>query len=293
MAIEYKSHWLQKQNVTSGKFPARVNIEVENSILLIDIESAGSSRASEKKRVILLTYILKQLATLDPAIKVIGYRYGNLKKPGLAGSKFRSAGKAIFVTDLEKILKVHKEGGWYRFRVWVYSGKESFHFSDLISYLKLHETNRQIKRSLIDSIWPEELKVIRELPAEYHMHEDQSTPEVAGVEEGAWREILSHKQRERRSLRKERLQLMLARYDKVFCECCGTLSPTPDLPCAIFEVHHIVPLHTFSGIQNTTLDDLSVLCANCHRLIHSQMKEIGEHVTPEILRQSFFKFKKD
>ncbi|WKU45593.1 HNH endonuclease [Streptomyces sp. VNUA116] len=33
------------------------------------------------------------------------------------------------------------------------------------------------------------------------------------------------------------------------------------------EVHHVVPLHV-SGLLETKLDDLALLCANCHRMCH-------------------------
>ncbi len=49
------------------------------------------------------------------------------------------------------------------------------------------------------------------------------------------------------------------------------------------DVHHVVPLH-FSGEVECTLDDLILLCANCHAMIHlrspwltpSQLKAIVE-----------------
>ncbi|MEV0974526.1 HNH endonuclease [Microtetraspora glauca] len=33
------------------------------------------------------------------------------------------------------------------------------------------------------------------------------------------------------------------------------------------ECHHMVPFHA-SGATTTTLDDLALLCSNCHRTIH-------------------------
>lgn len=34
------------------------------------------------------------------------------------------------------------------------------------------------------------------------------------------------------------------------------------------EVHHLLPLHKADGIVNTKLDDLAIVCSNCHRIIH-------------------------
>lgn len=36
------------------------------------------------------------------------------------------------------------------------------------------------------------------------------------------------------------------------------------------EVHHSKPLHTLSPGTKTKLDDLTILCANCHRMVHSR-----------------------
>jgi hypothetical protein len=37
---------------------------------------------------------------------------------------------------------------------------------------------------------------------------------------------------------------------------------------ACFEVHHLLPLAELQGPAITRLDDLALLCANCHRMIH-------------------------
>jgi predicted HNH restriction endonuclease len=44
----------------------------------------------------------------------------------------------------------------------------------------------------------------------------------------------------------------------------------------VFEVHHRAPLSKASAPVRTTLDDLAVLCANCHRTVHST-KDVDEN----------------
>ena len=49
------------------------------------------------------------------------------------------------------------------------------------------------------------------------------------------------------------------------CNCVGSLHQFAD---AIFEAHHLVPLAVATVEQVTKIKDLSLLCANCHRMIH-------------------------
>ena len=42
---------------------------------------------------------------------------------------------------------------------------------------------------------------------------------------------------------------------------------------AQLDVHHLDPIA--EGVRQTQLQDLAVLCANCHRLAHSRQPPIG------------------
>lgn len=37
------------------------------------------------------------------------------------------------------------------------------------------------------------------------------------------------------------------------------------------ECHHLIPLSNFQVIKETKLDDLALLCSNCHRMIHKDL----------------------
>lgn len=70
------------------------------------------------------------------------------------------------------------------------------------------------------------------------------------------------------------------------CEICGLSRPNiaAELEDSLFEAHHIVPLAS-AGERKTTLSDLSLLCACCHRAIHRAMVMTGTWVTiPEARR---------
>lgn len=82
-------------------------------------------------------------------------------------------------------------------------------------------------------------------------------------------------------LRNKKIVAFLKQHDRVSCEACsfdfeavyGTRG------ARYIECHHAVPLHV-SGETTTGLDDLVLLCANCHRMIHRQTPWL----TPEQLR---------
>ncbi|MEU2943607.1 HNH endonuclease [Nocardiopsis alba] len=102
------------------------------------------------------------------------------------------------------------------------------------------------------------------LPAfEEEADEDISAPEGRLL-------IRKHYARERdRGLRKKKIDRTRAEGRPIACEACGfdfgaTYGPRGK---DYIEVHHVVPLHHI-GESVTRLEDLALLCANCHRMIH-------------------------
>ncbi|WP_094435284.1 HNH endonuclease [Alicycliphilus denitrificans] len=100
----------------------------------------------------------------------------------------------------------------------------------------------------------------------------QSLPALPGASEGQ-RKLMSHYRRERsNTLRLKKLAEVRARHGKCVCALCGIddSSKYPrQLSERIFEVHHLLPLATAATPVRTTLDDLVVLCASCHRAVHA------------------------
>ena len=81
-----------------------------------------------------------------------------------------------------------------------------------------------------------------------------------------------HILRERNSkLVKQKKDRALQKYGKLQCEVCGFVFSDKygRHGEGVIEAHHINPLHTLTSETKTTLNDLSLLCANCHRIIHS------------------------
>ncbi len=109
----------------------------------------------------------------------------------------------------------------------------------------------------------------------------QSEDDEDGVEEGrlAYRK---HRVRERnRGLVRRKKDAVLAANGTLACEVCGFDFETRygALGTGFIECHHVVALSK-SGVANTRLQDMVVICSNCHRMIHRRQP----WPTPEELR---------
>lgn len=82
-----------------------------------------------------------------------------------------------------------------------------------------------------------------------------------------------HKRRERSRKLRKKLIAKCIKNNQLFCHACGEAGPFlgHDYTQSIFEAHHIRPLA--GGPTATTVTDLALLCANCHRLIHRVMSK--------------------
>ena len=83
--------------------------------------------------------------------------------------------------------------------------------------------------------------------------------------------VRTHMVRERNpTLVKRKKAAVLAKEGYLACEACGFdfKKTYGDRGQGFIECHHTKPLHTLNPESNTRLDDLALLCANCHRMIH-------------------------
>jgi len=82
--------------------------------------------------------------------------------------------------------------------------------------------------------------------------------------------LAAHYRRERNGkLRAAKIAHVLATGGRIDCDVCGFDfgAEYGELGEGFIEVHHILPL-SVSGETLTRLEDLALLCSNCHRMIH-------------------------
>jgi 5-methylcytosine-specific restriction enzyme A len=101
-----------------------------------------------------------------------------------------------------------------------------------------------------------------------------TSPEIEDDEEFPEGAILTrtHKMRERNpSITKKKKTQVLNQTGKLECEVCGFDFNEFYGPIGhgFAECHHNKPVSELKPGQNTRLSDLSIICANCHRIVHS------------------------
>jgi predicted HNH restriction endonuclease len=115
--------------------------------------------------------------------------------------------------------------------------------------------------------------------------EDQPPAAIEGEIRRAWR---NHRRREH-MLRSAKIRAAIdsAPDRRLRCEVPGCqfdfVHRYGELGEGFAEVHHLRPLSEMQAPETVTLDDLAVLCANCHRMIHRggrilSLEELGMHL---------------
>ncbi|WP_239950773.1 HNH endonuclease [Dyella terrae] len=84
-----------------------------------------------------------------------------------------------------------------------------------------------------------------------------------------------HRIRERSSkLVEQKKSEALRKFGCLKCEACGFdfTAKYGSAGRGIIDIHHLRPVHTLRPGDTTKLSDLAMLCANCHRVVHSKRK---------------------
>jgi hypothetical protein len=150
------------------------------------------------------------------------------------------------------------------------------------------EKFRELKELLEDSVAP-----YRTRPPQYFVSAPEKTPltidsediKLLELEEGEFSEgrliTRSHKLHERKPLPSmNKKKKVLENTGKLACEVCGFDFHTTygELGRNFAECHHLVPLSELTESKHTRPEDLAIVCANCHRMLHkaSPLKTIEE-----------------
>lgn len=144
--------------------------------------------------------------------------------------------------------------------------EEIFHeFADNRAYLK--KLADRIKRTVENPIINNKLYQIP----------DEDDEEVLCVREGLVIYKL-HKYRERNNkINKKKKEQHLKKFGKLACEAClfDFYKFYGELGKGFIECHHLVPLSEIDEALETKLDDLALVCANCHRMLHRAINTLG------------------
>lgn len=114
-----------------------------------------------------------------------------------------------------------------------------------------------------------------------HNVDDQDLNALEGSERIVTKE---HILRERNSslVKEKKKKALIA--GSLICECCGFNFPSTygNHGNGFIECHHNIPIHL--GERITSIDDLALVCSNCHRMLHRKNSE-KEYYTIEKLRE--------
>lgn len=105
---------------------------------------------------------------------------------------------------------------------------------------------------------------------------DEDPDEKTAAHEGGIIEALARRRERDQGLRKKKLESVQEAGGTIACEACGFDfgKVYGERGEGYIEVHHVNPLHV-TGPTETSLEDLALVCANCHRMCHR-----GKWITP-------------
>ncbi len=107
---------------------------------------------------------------------------------------------------------------------------------------------------------------------------EETAPDLS-VSEGKQR-LITHLARERNRDVINRKKRYAIQNNTFYCEVCG-FSFIESFGVEFIECHHIIPISE-SGERETSIEDLALVCPNCHRMLHRKIE--GKFLTIEELQ---------
>ncbi|MBB6247748.1 HNH endonuclease [Rhodanobacter sp. A1T4] len=175
-----------------------------------------------------------------------------------------------------RALVLGKNGAWVRGPTRELKANEFSVFADSVSRQILNKNDKRRFRSALIKT-----KVAHDQPEGRPSLGDIDWEDLSGTE--GKKKLVTHLRRERKlHLANAKRESMLAQTGRLICEACKLdfTDVYGPLGKGVYEVHHRAALSTH-GERNTSLKDLAILCANCHRMIHrtNPMLSVEEFVT--------------
>ncbi|WP_439475705.1 HNH endonuclease [Algoriphagus formosus] len=109
----------------------------------------------------------------------------------------------------------------------------------------------------------------------YEMKEDVEEESLEFKEGRVLYKIHRYKERNSKLVLAKKVK-HLKKYGNLDCEACTFNFQVKygDLGKGFIECHHQIPLNQYDGIQETKLEDLVLVCSNCHRMLHRGMETV-------------------
>ena len=219
-------------------------------ILALDVYFSGVAHNPKEPKIEELSRLLRSLPIHDIGGKVSSFRSSNSVRMKL--DNFLSLDPSYAGVGLTRIAKEDK-------RVWDEFVNKRGDLKNIAQTIREYARKPQALESLENFEWLEN-EPITEAP------------------EG---KILTreHVVRERnRKLVKAKKESVLKKTGQLACKACGfdfAKRYGEELGKGFIECHHNKPLHSLRPGSKTRLSDLSLLCSNCHRMIHRRRPWIG------------------
>lgn len=162
-------------------------------------------------------------------------------------------------------------------------GLSSYSKLDEETFNEFYKKGSELKRIanlILDSILEKETLI------KLYKIEDEIDSSVKESFEG---EILYklHKLKERDSgLTRTKKNNVLKEKGKLECEVCNFdfHEKYGEIGYEFIECHHIKPLSTYESRQKTALEDLAIVCSNCHRMLHRNVEDMSIDKLRQIIK---------
>lgn len=128
---------------------------------------------------------------------------------------------------------------------------------------RLSNLSKQIKKAVLNE----------ELNLKLYKIEDEEDEKISSVKEGSVIYKL-HKFRERDpNINRKKKEKYFKEHGKLECEICGFdfYKVYGEIGKGFIECHHKKPLSDIESEVITSIDDLALVCSNCHRMLHREM----------------------